>query len=79
MPASATSSAGAIAYCTAVQPNASSNAPEPNEPTATKPSTRKSLKPCTFACSARVCVVPSKLVAPMNEKFQPMPSATSAK
>ena len=73
------SSAGAIAYCTAFHPNASSNAPEPNEPTATKPSTRKSLQPCTFACSAGVCVVPSKLVAPMNEKFQPMPSAMSAR
>src|SRR5690606_29781716 len=48
-PAPAITSVGAIAYCTAFQPNASSRTPEPNEPTATNANTRKSLRPCTFA------------------------------
>ena len=46
---------------------------------ATVPKTMQSLTACTLKRSAGAWLSPNRLVAPTNMKFQPIPSATSAR
>ncbi len=53
--------------------------PEPNDPIAIDPNTRKSLKLCTRVRSCGRWVSVTRVVAPMKAKFQPTPSSSKSK